>query len=109
MFVLPFSKGSKGILAPVFWQVFKNKDLEGLLEKLRLQCLEPWGDVDPAQLRERSDGWPCLRFPFWEMTQSQLCCLEMHRGNFSFSQLREAGTWALCPAEGAAQLYTVPD
>lgn len=57
-----------------FW-LLSRRDLEGLLEKLRLQFLEPWGDVEPAQLRERSNGWPCLSFSFGELTPSQLCCL----------------------------------
>lgn len=75
----PFSKGSEGILAAVCWQVFKN-EFGGFIGKLSLQCPEPWGNVEPAQLKEKSKGWPCLSFPFWEVTQSQLCCLEIHHG-----------------------------
>lgn len=103
----PFSKGSEGILPAVFWQVFKNRDLEGLLEKLRLQCLEPCGHVEPAPLRERGNGWPCLSFPFWKMTQSQFCCLEIHHGQLLLlPPVREAGTWGSLPClRGSMALY----
>jgi len=69
----PFSKGSRGILAAVLCQVLKSRDLKGLLEKHGLQCLEPWGDVEPVPFGKRSNGWPCLSFPLWEVTQCQLC------------------------------------
>lgn len=89
-----------------FW-LLSHRDLEGLLEKLRLQFLEPWGDVEPVQLRERSNGWPCLSFPFGEVTLSQLCCLEIHRGQwFLLLPVKEAGAWGSLPClRGSTALY----
>lgn len=81
MFVPVLSpRAAKGFLLLPYGRCLKAEFWRSLLENLGLQCWERWGDVEPAPCGERNDGWLCLSSRVREVTQSQLCLLDMPRG-----------------------------